>query len=368
MKVAVLEYLCGGGLCNAVAPPEHGSHLSPTFLEPLYDEGLSMLSALAADFCECGHDVLIGLDRKAAADSMAISLANRFPHLQIRPMGSNWMEQWRELAMECDCVIPIAPELHQQLEGIVQWLRSAGANVLASSVPFLRATSDKLETARLLAAAQIRHPVTQSLKEFGHSYKHLSGWNERGPCTVKRRDGAGCIDMMVFANSAKAWKWMNSTSAKSLVRDEWIIQPWHSGRPASMAILASEAWQVLGAVKQHVDLTQENRTSGFSTVGYRGGAGPINEVSRGQLQDLATKLKHSLPSGAVGWIGVDFLIPGPTDDLDDLVVIEINPRLTTSYLGYRQWYGHRLADCMLGIATPERMDNSMIPQIEFKAG
>jgi predicted ATP-grasp superfamily ATP-dependent carboligase len=48
------------------------------------------------------------------------------------------------------------------------------------------------------------------------------------------------------------------------------------------------------------------------------------------------------------------------------VPIEINPRLTTSYLGYRQWYGGALGDMLLGIQdTSSSRDEACFHSVDF---
>ena len=106
---------------------------------------------------------------------------------------------------------------------------------------------------------------------------------------------------------------------------------------------------VLGAVEQQIELASESNHCGYASVSYLGGAGPLQRVSFEQLEHLAMRVRDSLPLGAKGWIGIDFLIPDEMQSSQNLVVIEINPRLTTSYLGYRQWYGHALANSLVGI-------------------
>ena len=378
MKVAVFEFLSGGGLLyNAISPSDatrrsgcpQPDTISPTarLLEPLHREGLSMLTALATDLASCGHEVHTCLDRKAMADPMVESLLNRFSGLQVHDIDIPWLDRWINVAMDCDRTIVIAPELHQHLERIVNALRKAGALVIASSTSFIQATSDKLATAKLLEEKGIPHPRTQSLTQYRLGFTEpeaLAGFLRRGSAsasgsgksvnvTLKRRDGAGCADMKVFADSRRLTEWLKTSESQDLAGEEWIIQPWLPGRPASLALIADDdTWTVLGAVEQQIELDFESINCGYSPVSYLGGAGPLQGVSIEQLEHLSMRVRDSLPSGARGWIGIDFSIPDAMQSSQDLVVIEINPRLTTSYLGYRQWYGHALADWVLGNANP----------------
>ncbi len=385
MKVAVLEYLSGAPRRSGCPQPDisprcgcpqpENSPRNIELLAPLYQEGLSMLSALATDLSECGHEVHTCMERKAAADPLVVSLFKRFSGLQVHNVEFAWLDRWIEVALQCDRTIVIAPEIHQQLERIVNKLRLAGAVVIASTASFLQATSDKLATAELLKESGVPHPETQSLTQYLLSTTPQGDCNARLPLTLKphvgpavlsrtlhdcsaslqvtlkRRDGAGCADMKVFEDQRKLIEWLKSHESQLLAGDDWIVQPWHSGRPASLALIAvDDRWTVLGAVEQRIELTSESIERGYSTVSYLGGAGPLAGVSIEQLERLALSVREALPSRAEGWIGIDFLIPDLMHTSQDLVVIEINPRLTTSYLGYRKWYGHTLADALLGNA------------------
>lgn len=305
-----------------------------------------MLNALAIDLELCGHDVHTCLDGKAEND----------PNVAFRSAKdamsdndeSSWMNRWIEVASQCDQTIVIAPEIHQQLENIVATLRRSGITVVASSETFLQATSCKLLTASLFKKSQVPHPATLSLSRYLASIEPLDGSQPASAVVLKRRDGAGCIDMKVFANPRKLTEWLQNHASQNLLRDEWIIQPWLIGRPASMALLAGDDWQLLGAVEQHIELDHSSNQFGYAEVSYLGGSGPLKGVSVEQLENLASRVREALPSGAASWIGIDFLVPDDSVGSKDLVVIEVNPRLTTSYLAYRKWYGYKLADALLG--------------------
>jgi tyramine---L-glutamate ligase len=327
VKVAVLEYLSGGGLI--------GNAISPS----LHSEGFAMLSALSNDLVLSGHQVHTCLDRASLTQRDPLH-----PEVQLHelgPAGLDWLKDWDAIARTCDRTIVIAPELDFQLEQIVERLRATGSIVLASSKDFLRATSDKLTTARLLSKSNVAHPSTYTLSQF---VDESTSTTEPMPMTVKRRDGAGCADMKYFPNVSAVKNWL----AKHYIEGaEWIIQPWLTGRPASMAILANVRWHVLGAVEQFIELVPSSWDCEAANVSYQGGTGPLLGVTMDQLERLAQKVRYALPPGAHGWIGIDFLVPMDPDSPKEFVVIEVNPRLTTSYLGYREWYGHKLAHALV---------------------
>ena len=81
---------------------------------------------------------------------------------------------------------------------------------------------------------------------------------------------------------------------------------------------------------------------------------------------IATQALKSIP-GALGYVGVDLVLGKASDGSED-VVIEINPRLTTSYVGLRAMTEDNLAGAMLRIAAGEKVSlNFKRDPLEFSA-
>ena len=360
MKVAVLEYLSGGGLATSPAMPVSEAD---ALFSPLLREGLCMLSALAIDLVHCGHEVHVCLAEVAAETDMGRSLRELAPDLRVHAPNEAWNQKWKEIAVQCERTIVIAPELHQELQRIVAELRRAGASVIASSDSLLHVTSDKLATAKLIQAAQIRHPLTQTVAEASSrsspnfsipsALLPIGPASTSNPLVLKRRDGAGCADMKYFPNEIALNQWLASMAYSEWQADQWIVQHWQPGVAASLVVIADEEWHLVGAMSQTIRFNHVVNNSGAancSDVFYLGGEGPLQCVTKDQLNQWLERIRGALPSGAYGWIGIDFIVPPAGSESAELVFIEVNPRLTTSYLGYRKWYGHKLAECMLGVA------------------
>ena len=81
---------------------------------------------------------------------------------------------------------------------------------------------------------------------------------------------------------------------------------------------------------------------------YLGGWTPLPEPLATRARSLALQTGNLLPP-TVGYVGID-LILGPDGPESDFV-LELNPRLTTSYLGLRQLARTKLAEAMLAAAT-----------------
>ena len=75
---------------------------------------------------------------------------------------------------------------------------------------------------------------------------------------------------------------------------------------------------------------------------------PLSQPWRNRAERLAQKAIRALP-GAWGFVGVDLILGNAEDGSRD-VVLEVNPRLTTSYVGLRQLLDQNLAEIMLCLA------------------
>ena len=71
----------------------------------------------------------------------------------------------------------------------------------------------------------------------------------------------------------------------------------------------------------------------------------------GRYAELASRVGRALP-GLWGYCGVDFI-----ETADGPVVIEVNPRLTTSYAGLHRAIGQNPAQLVLGLPNTLEMSN-----------
>ena len=367
MKIAVLEFLCGGGLIEP-DQPRTDPNTPANVLVPLFGEGLSMLDALATDFIECGHSVFTCLDRSVLTSALVPPSFLSSASISIVETTDRFLDVWGHVASDCDVTVVIAPELNNALASIVQTLRALGVTVLASDAAFLKAASDKRLMAKMLLARGVAHPATWTLREYYGSREAAAKTIGTSPITVKRRDGAGCAEMRYFANCVAFESWASTTSLLAENADHWIVQPWIDGQPASLALIAQGSRKVLGAFEQRMEVRPIEIANQGQCVQYRGGSGPLAQVSFAQLEEFANVVLNAVPPGAAGWIGIDFLIPLEAKTARDWIAIEINPRLTTSYAGYRKWYGHELANMLLGIRpVPSSVGFPTWERIEFDA-
>jgi predicted ATP-grasp superfamily ATP-dependent carboligase len=118
------------------------------------------------------------------------------------------------------------------------------------------------------------------------------------------------------------------------------------GSPASVAFLCGPGAIVeLPPCRQHL----------AEDFCYLGGSLPLEPHLAGRAGQLARRAIEALPR-PLGYVGVD-LVLSAADAAGD-AVIEINPRLTTSYLGLRAACRENLAEAMLAVAVGKRVNLS----------
>jgi predicted ATP-grasp superfamily ATP-dependent carboligase len=139
-----------------------------------------------------------------------------------------------------------------------------------------------------------------------------------------------------------------------------ILQPYLPGRAVSVSFLAgTERLLSLPAVKQ--ELSNDGRFH------YRGGSLPLPPELDRRARSLAEKAVRTV-EGMHGYFGVDLVLGASSDGRAD-AVIEINPRLTTSYIGLRRLAQFNLAQALLGLVTraPLPVENWRTGPIIFSA-
>jgi predicted ATP-grasp superfamily ATP-dependent carboligase len=107
---------------------------------------------------------------------------------------------------------------------------------------------------------------------------------------------------------------------------------------------------VLPAALQH--LSEDGRFR------YEGGSLPLTGPLGARAQRLAERAVRAVP-GLLGFVGVD-LILGHADDGSGDAVIEINPRLTTSYVGLRRMARFNLAEALLAV-----VQDTLLPELTW---
>lgn len=236
---------------------------------------------------------------------------------------------------ESDATLVIAPETDGVLRKRVERVLDLGATSLNCLPESILLCGDKLALATHLAANGI--PTIPTLA----ADLQVQPWDQlESPCVLKLRDGAGSALMfLVPYRDSDQWQHAANEFLAAGAGDLAIVQPWVAGQALSVAGLCDESGDIdlFPVACQHL---------GQSTFQYLGGSIPARLSARtvALIEDLVQATCRVVP-GLRGYVGFDVVLPDACPSAP--MIVEINPRLTTSFVGYRELCYDNLAARML---------------------
>lgn len=333
LRIFVYEAITGGG---SVSPD--GTALD----NPLLAEGLAMVRAVTEDFAAIDDVEVWGL-RDARLPQLNLPRQETVvrAHSQERA-------EFLTVAEQCDFAMVIAPELDGVLEERVAWAKSTKAGLLSPTGEFLTIAVSKRRTAKWLSLHGIPVPpavdVPPNWAQFIESLDF--------PLLCKRDDGAGSVEMRMVHDARELARVLRQ---RDLGNVRW--EQFCRGMPASVAVLCGPAGNV--AVQPCEQVLNP------ATFEYLGGRTPLPPLHESRARSLALAAIAAMPL-TKGYVGVDMILGDLADGSGD-VVVEINPRLTTSYIGLRQVCRQNLAQAMLDVAQGRPVELSYTGErVEFQ--
>ena len=309
MRLLLYEWCCSGGIQSDIAH----DILQKTLLEDFLKEGCLMLEALA---CDAENNTDLDITVMVDATLPVTKIPHFSEHITVEkvPAGTN-RSSLLAVASESDQIILIAPETHGILLRSLIAIEQAGFGdrLINCPMPFIQAAGDKQTTSVMLAAAGIPTPAGCTLSA-GESIP--TGF--RLPAVLKARESAGCDGLRIIQNIT------DFVTPETDSRLECHI----AGIPGSVCCLcrADSIVPLLPFEQIFTDARQPV---------YIGGR-LIHEDYHARMQSLAVRsieaLNRATQTKAHGWVGVDMILGSCNDGTDDRV-LEINPRLTTSFIG-----------------------------------
>lgn len=307
MKLIVYEHITSGALCDEALPPS------------LAAEGEMMLSALVEDLLEL-TDIPITILRDArlpVTDWMR--RAENITVLSSATM-SQFQQHWQACLQEIPYFLLVAPETDNILLSLQQQVTDAGKTYIGCTLESTHLCSDKLRCYQQLRQADVPTPTTYSATSW-----LLNNQLTDLPWVVKPQDGAGCLQTMKFDSLESTRNYLSSFTTSNL--NNLIVQPYISGTPLSLSLYLHEDSLQLLSINEQV-ITQQQQQLVFQSCVIN--SVKAQQVTAQQAIQLAQQVCNAI-AGLSGYIGIDFMLTS-----DGPVVIEINPRLTTAYVGLSQ--------------------------------
>ena len=322
MKVIVYEYASGGGYAGQPIPPG------------VLAEGFGMLRGSVADFKEAGHVVTVLMDARLSKLNPPINADCTIPIFY--PKESE--KVIANIAKINEAILVIAPETGQTLQSLVEIAEKSGKVSLNCESDAIAKASDKAVMYENLANEGFQTPQTAVLnnKDTLEQIKQAIKREMQYPLVFKPVDGVGCGGLSIVKEETQVEKAVAKVKAQS-TNKHFLAQEYIQGESASVSLLsnAKKAF-ALSLNKQNVTLAEPDEASS-----YDGGVVPFEHPLKHEAFALAQKVVESI-RGLRGYVGVD-LIFGEKD----IFVVDVNPRLTTSYVGLREVAGFNIADALL---------------------
>jgi predicted ATP-grasp superfamily ATP-dependent carboligase len=306
MKVFAYEYASGGGPVDA------------RWQNPLTYQGEMMLRALISDLAAVpGIEVITTRGWHLPALELPASIV-------VVPCERAFSQCFNDCVQAADAVWPVAPESAGILARLSLRILRRKRVLLGSKPAAVLMASSKLLTARKLAKAGIAVVDTYSPDE--NLPEQVSAW------VVKPDDGLGCVETRIFHGRHRALAWLKAYGGHG-----YVLQPFISGKPCSLCMLCCDgAARVLSCNEQRIAV----RNNQFHFLGST-----VNRITdcADECGRLARSIAKAMP-GLWGYVGVDFIMTG-----NGAVVLEVNPRLTTSYTGLHASIGCNPAGLVLSL-------------------
>jgi tyramine---L-glutamate ligase len=261
------------------------------------------------------RDALLS-DLLLLADLQIVLTCDRRVPLQQVDIEVVWVDEdpwplWQSAMRDVDAVWLIAPETEGILHRLTLMAERLGKRVLGNPSSAIQIASSKSATLRLLKDAGLT--VVPTLDQHALTATNFI------PLVTKPDDGAGADETYYFESWPSYVDWIKN-------RPSHTVQTYVEGEAASLSMLCrhGQAW-LLSCNRQQISLNQHGTHASFAYAGS-----VLNGMADHwhAFAELAQRIADAM-SDLAGYVGVDMIV-SPTGELH---VLEVNPRLTTSYVG-----------------------------------
>ena len=283
-------------------------------------EALGMLWAVLRDFRDWGKVRTIALLDPRFEQRVPGLDRGTLPADEVIPARPGDHESvYLSLLKRCDAVLLIAPETDGILSSLAEQAETEGIPLLGCSAQAAATAGNKAICSRLFDLAKVPVPETRSASFL--TAAHVAG-QMRCPLVIKPIDGVGC-EGVCRINSLSELPEALALVRRSTTQELILLQTLAQGSHASVSLLvAGDGCMPLSLNLQLIEAGAPYR--------YLGSRVPFRHPMADRAMELAASAVGLIP-GVKGYVGVDLVLAE-----DHVALIEINPRITTSYIGLRR--------------------------------
>jgi predicted ATP-grasp superfamily ATP-dependent carboligase len=333
LKVIVYEYVSGGGYAGQPIPAS------------VLSEGFGMLRCLVEDFKAAGHEVTVLLDERLSKLNPPIDA-----HCKVPIFYPQEPEKFlKNIPKINDAIYIIAPETGRTLQSFVELDEQTGKNSLNCESHAIGKAADKTVLFEVLQKLGVSpKTVILSLDEGLATIKEIIKKELSYPLVLKPAEGVGCSGLSLVKQEVQLATAVAKIPAESTGK-RFIAQEFIRGEAASVSLLSTgKKAKAFSLNKQSIILSGPDEPSS-----YEGGVVPFEHWLKQETFKIAEKVTEAF-SDLKGYVGIDFVLTE-----HKAFVVDVNPRLTTSYVGLRKVAQFNVAEAIMNAVLKDTLPTNL---------
>jgi len=320
-KIFIFEFVSGGGY-NQVDIPSS-----------LFCEGYAMLRTTIEDFKKLGFQIITLLDKRISHLARYL----KTDMVKFVNLRDDFLEIYTKCVKESTFCFIIAPEFSKHLYNLTQIAKDLKKKILSIDLNGVWLGTSKLETYKYFIANKVNTPKSYKIPLKGgqmdvdfilQKFDQLSN-----SIIMKPEDGAGSELIYHFTTKDQILQLFERAKAKLDINRSYIVQEFIDGDDLSISIINranSEKNNVMDQIILSINAQNVQNIDSNKDSLYLGGFTPVENYKA--LRNKFEKILKSMDlTSFQGYFGIDFIKKAD----NSIYFIEINPRLTTSYIGIR---------------------------------
>jgi len=299
-----------------------------------------MLRSIIADFKSLDFEILTLIDYRISFLSHYLLADN----IKIVNAEDNCLNKFKESVKESEFNFIIAPEFSNILYDLTKIVRDNNKTLLSVDLNGIKLGSSKYKTYEFFKTHGVNTPLTYQIpfKDKTLDFDFIfQKFNElRYPIVIKPDDGVGAENIYYLENETQISDLFNDYDNKFEQKRQYLLQEYIEGDDLSISLIRTSKGKndiILSLNSQKLNV--KNTKSGSE---YFGGSTPIENCKQVE-EEIKTILQKLDLSKFSGYFGIDFI----RKNNGDIFFIEINPRLTTSYIGIRNVVNYNSVELLL---------------------
>jgi predicted ATP-grasp superfamily ATP-dependent carboligase len=336
LNLLIVEYVSGGGYANQKLS---GSTLS---------EAYGMLRSIISDCKILGNNITTLIDSRL----QAFNPPSEADKIVTVSSPEEFSMHIKELSGVVDAVYVIAPESNRILEKLVETIATSGGISINCEVDAIKRSSNKITVYETVKRIGLKSPetVTLNIHEKIENIRRIIKELEY-PLIFKPLDGVGCGGLSIVKDVENIEDAVKKV-AKESTNEFFIAQNLVKGKAVSVSVISTgDKTLPVTLNRQFVKLEPPDKQSG-----YNGGFVPFDHKLRRKALNTAERVVEAI-KGLKGYVSVDMVLTQ-----EEPIIIEVNPRLTTSYIGLNKAINFNPAEALLNATLQRKLPKNVQPR------